>query len=125
MLFVNNLFFKITSSIIGLISFISSNVLKTWNPNKLSQSCRNNATTHWNLYKDGIHLLQLLKRSSLSTNEVEKRLKYLIELRSKSNENIENAWSRSVDKASDEIKNRKDNQISEDRKYFIPKNLKM
>lgn len=124
MIFVENRTIKIGTAFVACISFIASNLLKTWNPRRLEKVSRQAAVEHWNLQHRALHLLQMINRKSILPNEAELALKSLVADRSAANDHVVNAWQRSVSLARNKLKAGRDNDYTDDIPYFIPKYLR-
>lgn len=112
--------------VIALISFITllvTGIDKVLDISKLSVKEKYVANHFWKLREEGLKLLSTIQYQTDDIENVQIRYEELIDLRNKYNNDLSNVPKRYVNEASRLLKLRKDNDYSNDFKYFIPDRL--
>lgn len=110
-------------AIIATVGLIMKGIEETTNPSELAKKEKSSANNFWRLREEGISLLSDIQYSTIKLECAQKKFNELVEKRNKYNSELENVPKKIVGRASDMIKIRKDNDYSEDYKYFIPEDL--
>ena len=115
--------FNIIIAIISFITLVANGLDKAMDLRKLSTKEKQDANNFWKLRESGKRLLSDVQFSTDDIGNVKAKFDELIELRNQYNDELLNVPSRVVTKASKLLKERKDNDYSDDYQYFIPQNM--
>lgn len=89
-----------------------------------SERAKRDANIIWELREKAAHLLYVLTYNTNSSDYVAEEFDKLVEARNRKMPELANASKKAVDKASELLKLRRDDDYEEDYQYLIPDNLK-
>lgn len=111
---------------VALVSFITLAVNgfdKAMDLGKIAIKEKQDANNFWRLREQARMLLSAVQFQTDEIGNINSKYEELIELRMQYNDDLLNVPKCVVDKASELIKDRKDNDYAEDYQYFIPEKL--
>lgn len=115
----NSYIVKILTVIVGLTSFISSGVLKAWNYKELSIQSKHYANNQFQLRENLLACLRNLVFDLQPIDDIKKTWHSLEQKRLSISADSPYTSNRAVNKASKQLKVRRDNIVDDDYKLFI------
>lgn len=114
---------KLLTTFCSLLVTLSVAFRKEFNFDGLSSREKADANAFWELREEASRLLYSLTYNTEPSAEVSEKFNRLLEIRSEKSLELMTPSQKAVDKAGKLLKNRRDDDYTEDFKYFIPTNL--
>lgn len=114
---------KLLTAICSLLVTLSVAFRKEFNFDELSSKEKADVNVFWGLREEASRLLYSLTYNTEPSAEVSEKFNRLLEIRSERSLGLLTPSQKAVDKAGKLLKNRRDDDYTEDFKYLIPANL--
>jgi hypothetical protein len=114
---------KVATAFVSICVTVLVALKKEFDFEGTSLRVKQDANIFWELREEATHLLHVLTYNSDSSESVAVEFNKLVEIRNRKMTELINAPQKAVDKASELLKSRRDDDYEEDYKYLIPNNL--
>jgi hypothetical protein len=115
---------KVATAFVSICVTVLTALKKEFDFEGTSIRVKQDANAFWELREDAMHLLYVLTYNTDASESVAIEFNKLVETRNRKMPELINAPQKAVDKASELLKSRRDDDYEEDYKYLIPSNLK-
>ena len=114
---------KVVTAFVSICVTVLTALKKEFDFEGASERTKRDANILWELREKATHLLYVLTYNTDSSDSVAEEFNKLVETRNMKMPELANAPQKAVDKASELLKSRRDDDYEEDYKYLIPHNL--
>ena len=114
---------KVVTAFVSICVTVLTALKKEFDFEGASERTKRDANILWELREKATHLLYVLTYNTDSSDSVAEEFNKLVETRNMKMPELINAPQKAVDKASELLKSRRDDDYEEDYKYLIPNNL--